>query len=108
MRQIGKPHQTEDERETRREQEQQAAERQAIQTLNDPKLHLVSRYRVPLPIYSLRWRAGARLLWGAAHPISTNFIAPNSWPADNRANRPDSSGIRFCHKSRTGSHLDRS
>ena len=39
MRQVGEPHQAEDQRESRRQQKQQATERQAVETLDDPKLH---------------------------------------------------------------------
>jgi hypothetical protein len=39
MGQIGKAHQTEDQRKSGREKEQQSAERQTIEALNDPELH---------------------------------------------------------------------
>ena len=39
MREVGQPHQPEDQGKSRRQQEQQPAERQAVETLDDPKLH---------------------------------------------------------------------
>jgi hypothetical protein len=39
MREVRDAHQPEGERETRREQEQQAAERDAVEGLDDPELH---------------------------------------------------------------------
>ena len=50
VRQVGQPHQAEDQREARRQQEQQTTERQAVETLDDPKLHR-------LPILSGKLRA---------------------------------------------------
>ena len=42
MREIGNAHQAEGEREAGREQEQQAAEGDAVQRLDDPELHLLT------------------------------------------------------------------
>src|SRR6185437_2580460 len=39
MCQVGQPHQPEYQRKAGREQEQQTAERKAVETLDDPKLH---------------------------------------------------------------------
>src|SRR6185437_10536000 len=56
MCQVGEPHQAKDQRKTRRQQEQEAAERQAIETLDDPKLH----GRPILFFWLVRSRARAR------------------------------------------------
>ena len=88
VRQVGQPHQAEDQREARGQQEQQTTERQAVETLDDPKLHR-------LPISSGKLRA-------SLPRNGSRIIAPGSLPADSRANRPGSSGMRSCHRSRTG------
>jgi hypothetical protein len=49
MREIGNAHQPEGEREAGREQEQQAAERDAVERLDDPELHGVTRVPRPAP-----------------------------------------------------------
>src|SRR5260221_508670 len=88
VREIRDAHQPEDEREARREQEQQAAEGEAVQRLNDPVLHKkrgrLSRPRDP-PLLTTR----------------------DSSQAANRASTPDSSGTPPACRSRTGSRSGR-
>src|SRR6267378_5873542 len=64
---IRDAHQTEDQREARGEQEQQAAEGEAVQGLDDPILHKRAGPENPAPLFALR---GSRLQILGGRPIA--------------------------------------
>src|SRR5262245_63570638 len=95
MGEIGDAHQAEGQRKARRQQEQQSAERNAVQSLDDPELH----------------RTAARVTPAKERPRETSSRGRNRFkspiirgcaPAGSRANRPAVSGTHPYCMSRTG------
>ena len=130
MREVGNAHQAEGEREAGGEQEQQAAEGDAVQRLDDPELHgaassfrpratcaragVDNRRRLDVAAVRVSTAISRWLMDSARRPLPQGRVkqpaprhdalelTPNSSPAGSRASRPGSSGTRPCCRSRTG------
>src|SRR6185503_11407784 len=121
MHQVGNAHQAEDQREAGRQQEQQAAQRNAVHRQCQPKAHGVGLTPAPVPVIpeadapaeairdpAVNAFAGGKVpdslgfasasgMTGAASPSSRG-----SWRGDSRARRPGWPGSPSPDKSRTG------